>query len=196
MQLTLKTTSNSGGFGPQTHSLGDLIKIWDDVLDPETCRNIIQMFESSKPFYEHHDTNSYKFTQLNLNNSPDAPLAAILVQSLIPYYEQYFEETGYKQYVNISDHEEVRIKKYRKGTDDQFKTHVDVTNAANAKRFLVSILYLNDNDGCTTFPTFNKVVEPKAGRLLVFPPLWMFPHNGMPPTNNDKYIMMSCLHYS
>ena len=59
-----------------------------------------------------------------------------------------------------------------------------------------NILYLNDNDGCTEFPNLGIKVNPKAGRLLIFPPLWMYPHQGLPPTNNDKYIMMTYLHHT
>ena len=88
-----------------------------------------------------------------------------------------------------------RSKKYLKGTDDQFKTHVDVADKEAAVRYCIAILYLNDNDGLTTFPDLELAVEPVAGRVVVFPPMWMFPHNGLPPTNDDKYIMMSCLHY-
>ena len=60
--------------------------------------------------------------------------------------------------------------------------------------------YLNDNDGFTTFPNVRSdrkplAVEPKAGRVVIFPPMWMFPHNGLPPKNDDKYIMMTSLHY-
>lgn len=179
-----------------SHYLGDLIKVWDNVIDPSTCRKIIQVFDTSRPFLEHHDTSGYKFTQLNLNNSPDAPLASVFIKSILPYYEQYFNETGFRQYVKLDNHEAVRIKKYQKGSTDQFKTHVDVVDAESAKRYLIAILYLNDNDGYTTFEGLGKAVAPKAGRLVMFPPMWMFPHSGLPPTNDDKYIMMSSLHYS
>jgi hypothetical protein len=38
-------------------------------------------------------------------------------------------------------------------------------------------------------------VQPKAGRLLMFPPLWTHPHIGMMPISNAKYIIGGYLHY-
>mgnify|MGYP003346154397 CR=1 FL=1 len=42
---------------------------------------------------------------------------------------------------------------------------------------------------------FGVGVKPEAGKVVIFPPTWMYPHNGKMPMDNDKYIMMTCLHY-
>ena len=54
---------------------------------------------------------------------------------------------------------------------------------------------LNDVEtgGNTVFKDF--MIQPKKGSLLVFPPLWMFPHKGEPPISGPKYIMSTYLHY-
>ena len=178
------------------HKLSDFIRIYDDVITPEQCSYIIEDFKKHEQLVEAHDTPLYKFHQLNLNHTPDLmDLANAFAGSLVPYYEDYFKSLGMTQYVDMNNFEEVRIKKYLKGTDDQFKTHVDVTDHASASRFCIAIMYLNDNDGLTTFPHLGVGVQPKAGRVVMFPPFWMFPHNGLIPKSDDKYIMMTCLRY-
>ena len=81
-------------------------------------------------------------------------------------------------------------------TEDEFQTHVDVTNYNSARRFLVFFMYLNNNDGGnTTFPDYDIEIKPEAGKVLVFPPLWTFKHTGEKPINQPKYIIGSYLHY-
>ena len=55
--------------------------------------------------------------------------------------------------------------------------------------------YLNDveNGGETEF--LNVSIKPKAGTLVVFPPLWMFPHKGNAPISGSKYLLSTYLHY-
>lgn len=177
-------------------NLTDFIKIYDDVVSPSTCKLIIDQYESHKNYVEVHDTELYKFHQLNLNHTDDLrQLANVFVSNLAPLYDDYFRSLNLRQYVEIDNFEEVRIKKYIKGSGEEFRTHCDVMDKSSASRFAIAILYLNDNDGLTTFPNLGVGVKPKAGRVVMFPPNWMFPHNGLCPKDDDKYIMMTCLHY-
>lgn len=177
-------------------NLSDFIQVYDGVVSRSACKQIIDQYEAHQSFVEEHNTEGYRFHQLNLNHTPDLnTLANVFVGSLVPVYDDYFKRLNLREYVDIKGFEEVRIKKYLRGTEDQFKTHVDVHNKENAVRYCIAIMYLNDNDGLTTFPSLGLAVEPVAGRVVMFPPFWMFPHNGLSPQNDDKYIMMSCLHY-
>jgi len=181
---------------PNIMKLVDFIQTFDGVIKPDTCKMIIDQFEQNKHLSEKHDTDLYKFDQLNLNKTEGlSQLAPIVAWQLSSIYEQYFKSLGLLDYVQIESFEDIRIKKYEKGSGAEFRTHVDVADKASASRFCIAIIYLNDNDGLTTFPTLGVGVKPKAGRVVVFPPTWMYPHNGMAPTDNDKYIMMTCLHY-
>ena len=38
-------------------------------------------------------------------------------------------------------------------------------------------------------------IEPVSGRVIVFPPTWEYPHLGLPPKNDSKYIMSTYIHY-
>jgi len=47
--------------------------------------------------------------------------------------------------------------------------------------------------GETEFPHLGVSVKPEAGRLLIFPPYWMYQHQGLPPVSGDKYILSTYL---
>jgi hypothetical protein len=82
------------------------------------------------------------------------------------------------------------MKRYRPGHAEQFELHFDAIYE-KANRYLVFLWYLNDvvEGGETRFPRLNCAVRPKAGRLLMFPPYWMYQHEGAPPLSGDKYIV-------
>ena len=101
-----------------------------------------------------------------------------------------------KQWPERFGFEEIRFKRYLPNDKDEFKEHVDVGDYASARRFLVFFLYLNDNyGGHTSFSEYDTVVQPKTGRLLMFPPTWTYLHTGHKPLNTSKYIIGSYLHY-
>ena len=157
-----------------------------------SCERIIQEYNSHNS--SRYDTETYRFNQLNLNETDLKPLSEVFARQLLPYYETYFRDLGLLEYVQLTNFEDIRIKRYTKG-QDEFKTHVDIGDNISAKRFAIAILYLNENNGYTEFPTLDYRVKPETGRLVIFPPTWMYPHRGISPTDRDKYIMMTCLTY-
>ena len=92
--------------------------------------------------------------------------------------------------------EVLRIKKY-KANEGEHRSHVDVTDGQTSKRFLQFCVYLNDDfeQGGTKFDLSGYVVNPKKGKLFVFPPLWPWLHHGQVPINGDKYFLASYLTY-
>ena len=99
--------------------------------------------------------------------------------------------------------EELRMKRFLVSDGspeaEQFKNHVDVVTRDGAKRFLILMVYLNDDfdNGETEFPIFGDKVKPEKGKILIFPPLWQYLHRGNPPTGNGyaKYFLMTYLNY-
>jgi uncharacterized protein YutD len=187
--------------------LTDLIKIYDDAVNPETCAQTIKLFERYSDYHERYDTDKKpSFTQMNLTSftrdtedysSKDKDLHQHLVNTFTTYASLYCTD------LMITDEhppqyalEELRIKRYTP-TDDEFQEHVDVGNHNSARRYLAFFLYLNEvESGETKFPYLNLTVEPKPGRLVIFPPLWMFPHAGLPCGGDiPKYIVGSYCHY-
>lgn len=187
--------------------LTDLIKIYDDVVDEEACKHAIKMFDNHSDYHERIDREEKPcFTQMNITSftrdteeysAKDKDLHNHFVNVFTTYAQLYCTDNF------ITDEhpaqyalEELRIKKYNPG-GDQFAEHVDVGNHNSARRYLAFFLYLNtvESGGETKFPYLDLSIQPQAGRMIVFPPLWMFPHAGLPTVDEPKYIIGSYCHY-
>jgi prolyl 4-hydroxylase len=86
------------------------------------------------------------------------------------------------------------LKRYRPDGEERFEPHFDSINEV-CNRYLVLLWYLNDVDqgGETRFPQMGLEVQARAGRLLMFPPYWMYQHEGLPPQSGDKHIISTYL---
>ena len=169
-----------------------MVKVYDDIIPVEVCEELITIFEGSEE--QEYINNNHKpcFTQLNLNQYyPD------FVKSLVGFtrkaYGSYCADIKSPYIPRLKQLEEFRIKRYLTKREERFDEHVDVTDYASARRALAFLFYLNDNDGDTCFSEL--VVHPRCGRVVVFPPTWEYPHCGLPPTVQTKYIMSTYIHY-
>lgn len=181
--------------------LNDLIQVYDNALDQEICDFLIQFFDGQPQFHERIENNNKpNFTQLNLTEnckiSRDVNLIHNeILKNVYTYRDKYYEFVDKRVFPDQHQFEQFRIKKYNPDGTDMFDTHVDVQDYASARRYLSFMWYLNDVDkgGNTVFNGLT--IEPKKGTLVVFPPLWMFPHKGEPPISGPKYILSGYLHY-
>ena len=57
--------------------------------------------------------------------------------------------------------------------------------------------YLNDvvDGGETEFAELDLKIQPEAGALIMFPPIWMFPHKGHLLNSGKKYLLSTYLLY-
>jgi hypothetical protein len=72
--------------------------------------------------------------------------------------------------------------------------HIEHSNDMhNSKRAFVFSIYLNDVEegGETEFLHFSKRVQPKTGRIVIWPAGFPYLHRGNPPLSNEKYILTS-----
>lgn len=165
------------------------------IEDAKYCRRLVNLFDNNRTSIEHHDEPGYKFDQLNVN-LVDLVGANQFAQMCQYYATAYFNRFGLSKYIPQYGFEEVRIKKYMPDDDSRFESHVDVMNHLTAKRFLTFIMYLTDNmAGETEFLTLDIKIPCTRGNLLVFPPTWQYPHRGLKPIIEPKYICMTTLHY-
>lgn len=182
--------------------LNDFIFLIEESLDSDVCNFLIETFENNSKKHERYDSNGVpNFTQFNLTkhrnylNPKISQAHEYILKQVIEYKKKYYQVIGHQVFPNSNSYEEFRIKKYNIGGKDRFDTHVDVTNYQTAKRFLSFIWYLNDVEygGETVFS--NMIIKPKKGNLVIFPPLWLYPHSGNVPISGPKYIMSTYLHY-
>lgn len=173
--------------------LEDFIKVYDNVFPDVYCKELIEWFHQSDPTFVDLDQKP-RFYESILDDEGVKKCIKIIK----PYLNTYITETNSSEWLNVNyTFEYARLKKYNKNTEDRFGPHVDVTDHPSSKRFLSFLVYLNDvsSGGETNFLHLNKRVKPKRGRMVVFPPLWLYPHEGRPTYSNDKYILSTYLHY-
>lgn len=173
--------------------LMDLIGLYKSVMSKDICDYYINLYNENLDKSTRFNTTISNFDQLQLLKAgldkPSYHFTAIVDK----YAKSYFDNLKMTSYVPEKyGFEEVRIKHYT--PDMGFKSHVDIMDHGSAKRFLVAILYLNDNDGDTIFDLLECANRPKTGDLLLFPPMWMFPHSTA-KLSTDKYVMMTSLNY-
>lgn len=178
----------------------DFIFVYDKVISETACSEIIEKFkESNKKFLGRttsgiSDKKKSKEVYIDKNDLYWKQIDDMLFEvyrdfaasylSTFPWVNMRYRDKGYF------------IKKYEKG-HGYFGTHVDVSCLKNSKRMLVMIIYLNtlEEGGETNFDYLNVKVAPVTGRLLIFPPMWMYPHQGLKPLSDHKYTVNTFLEF-
>ena len=88
------------------------------------------------------------------------------------------------------------IQKYDKNVG-KYTYHNDfhIDYILKSYRIITFLWYLNDvSEGGETEFWGNYKIKPEAGKLILFPATWTFPHTGKMPLSNDKYIITGWLY--
>ena len=195
-------------------------RVYDDFLEPQFCAQYVDKFEETitKDSKRHRELSvCYREDGSMICGACDCmrtnPMEyerfSDLNSYLIPKWQEAIDR--YKEDVEIEQYqwpkafgwEELRIKKFRVDSTKShgLELHTDIYSYAHAKRFLCMMVYLNDDfeEGETHFTLFGSKVEPKVGRLFIFPPSWNYLHQGIPPKmpskREAKYFIMTHLVY-
>ncbi len=180
-------------------NLSDYVRVYDNSMPAELCHELQLRFESDTAHHVERNNEIMQFTEVNIVQA-DWFLEPIMKLAL-EYRRQYWIDCGINDLMINPKHswEEIRMKRYLKGTDEQFRPHNDVWDLQTSRRFLVYFWYLNDVDegGETVFYRLEKPlsVKPRQGRLIMFPVTWQYLHAGLTPISQDKYIIGGYLHY-
>jgi prolyl 4-hydroxylase len=176
-------------------SLAEHIRVFAGALSASHCRSLIDRFEASPEQVACRRDSGHSFVQLDVTQHwPDEH--QVLVPVLLSHFGEYQTAVGARFWPPQFAFENLRLKRYLPNGRDSFPPHVDVMCQTAARRFMTAIVYLNAPDGGeTVFPELDIAVAPEAGKLLAFPPLWLFPHAGLPPRSVPKYILHTYLCY-
>ena len=128
---------------------------------------------------EYRDTNVYL---IDTNN----PFWNDLCEIIFNYADQYAKIFDF----SFSEMELPQILFYEKGFG-KYNPHID--SCSNAPRIMSALLYLNDvySGGETYFNKIDISIEPKAGRLVLFPSDYVFSHAAKIPTSNEKFSLVT-----
>jgi len=181
--------------------LRHFVRVYDDALPTTWCTRLLNGFDALSA---HQARNGREvrtalpdsaWTELNITRHGD-PLTLGFFRKLIDEgLARYNAELGLGIPVPTTPTcADLVMKRYRPSAGERFQLHFDsVDHLAN--RYLVFLWYLNDVErgGVTRFPDLGLEVAARAGRLLIFPPYWMYQHEGLPPESGDKYILSTYL---
>ena len=190
------------------NSLAYYVRSYDNAFTPSFCNFLIEQYEKKKDEFETYRISNHEWN-FDYRTFEEVNICAEDVYK--PYLSQYYDRIKevYRQYAKDIDSrylpndakiESARLKKYQNNDIDQFGWHTDVGDEPSSSRFLVMFTYLNDvtEGGETEFESNTEegfTIQPKCGRIVVFPPMWMFPHRGKKPISNPKYILSTYLRY-
>ena len=182
-------------------SLTDYVRWYDDALPMDFCDRLVAGFEQMtaaqsvngqgvRPGLE-----GSRWTELNMSLYADVAMKEYFHRQIDQYLERYNVEVGLGLPIPPSAKlSELVIKRFAASLGERFQPHFD-SMYDKCDRYMVFLWYLNDvaDGGATRFTDLDVEVQARRGRLLMFPPYWMYQHAGMPPLSNDKYILSTYL---
>lgn len=176
------------------------LRVYDADLAPALCARMIESFDALQRFQQYNGRRlrrgleQSEWTELNVTRLSDAAFLRGFRESIDRALARYNADIGLTIPIpNSPATSDLIMKRYRSGGAEKFQLHFDAIHQFS-NRYLVLLWYLNDVDGGETrFPQLDQVVKPRAGRLLMFPPYWMYQHEGVPPLTGEKYILSTYL---
>lgn len=185
----------------EMNDLKHYIRVYDHNLEAALCGKMIGSFHGMEKLQRRNGKGvrvgleGSGWTELNVSRLSDAFFLGLFRQRIHAALARYNYDIGLTiEIPNSNRFSDLIMKCYRPGGDDRFQLHFDAINHV-ANRYLVFLWYLNDvaEGGETRFPQLEYGVAPAAGRLLVFPPYWMYQHEGHAPIAGNKYILSTYL---
>lgn len=178
-------------------TLDHYVRVYEEDLEPALCQRLIAAFSEFSSRIQpngrgHHPALSDSgWTELNLSRIADSSTIDYFAHKCGQALARYNRDVRLPLQVPDSlRRSDLILKRYRPGGADRFQLHFDSLNEV-CNRYLVLLWYLNDvaEGGETVFPDLDLSQSPRRGRLLMFPPYWMYQHAGRPPRSGEKYIL-------
>ena len=186
------------------HDLRHYVRVYDADLETALCHKMIDSFATLERFQQYNGRNlrrgleESEWTELNVTRLSEPGFLQMFRRFIDRALLRYNADIGLTIPIpNSPVISDLIMKRYRSGGAERFQLHFDAIHHMSS-RYLVLLWYLNDvpAGGETRFPQLQLSVDPRAGRLLMFPPYWMYQHEGMPPLSGEKYILSAYLMFS
>jgi prolyl 4-hydroxylase len=183
--------------------LGHFVRIYDADLPADLCARMIDSFHALARLQKRNGSGvragleNSAWTELDVGRHADTGFQDFFRQKLRNALTRYNRDIALP--ISVPDSPLLAplvMKRYAAGQEERFQLHFDSINGV-CDRYLVFLWYMNDIDdgGSTEFPLLGLNVMPRAGRLLMFPPYWMYQHQGSPSPTRDKYILSTYLRF-
>lgn len=177
---------------PPVETLAGAIEVYDNVID--NCQEIIDILKKDNNWDEATITESSKIDK-NVRNNNKISINQFSYETDIVFYNLsktlwfYVNEYAKKYEVYFYATEQLEILKYEPG--EFYIDHVDSSH--DNSRVISAILYLNDigKGGETHFTLFDEKIQPKMGRLVIFPSNYPYRHAALPTQDQTKYAVVA-----
>jgi len=185
-----------------------LIYLEKNSLPNELCKEIIEMFENDDSQYEgvtaaglNKDIKDSQDLVIPMNDKW-SKIVEVLTKELHRNLNLYIKslKTDLKDYAIFSKNflyeNSFQIQRYQKNVGKYIYHHDhDIRFDQKDHRVITYLWYLNTvEEGGETELWKTIKVNPEEGKLLLFPASWTFPHSGLMPKSNDKYIITGWLY--
>lgn len=173
------------------------IRTYDGALSQDFCARVIERFEADRDRQRRNGANiraglaESSWLEMDLSQCQEFNFRNIVVNCLRHHKSAYERDCGIRPALpEPRDLAPLIVKRYDPGGGDRFQPHYDSVGEVS-DRYMVFLWYLNDvaEGGETEFLDLEVRCQPRCGRLLVFPPFWMYRHAGRPPLSSTKYIL-------
>ena len=188
----------------KTVNITNFIGVYDNYITEEECNKAIKLFEDQNKF--NNTLNRIDFEQAPVTQKQDQQYFAGAkdigiwwedLKSLIVNFDMawnhYIKNTGADTAYDSFLFTDMKIQKTLP-TEGYHVWHIEHGKGfSNEPRAFVFSVYLNDvkEGGETEFLHFSKRVQPKAGRIVIWPAGFPYLHRGNPPLAGEKYILTS-----
>lgn len=172
------------------------IRVYDGALPDELCDYALKVFadhQQRRVSWVGRVSGGYVPTikcSEDTQFEKDDPRFAEFQANIVALRERYYADTGQADPVTGKWWpREPFIQHYPLGTGG-FKEHTDI-NPHHYHRRWVYLAYLNtvEEGGETYFPLQGIKVRPIKGRVVAFPPTWVFPHGSNTPLTQSKTVL-------
>jgi hypothetical protein len=199
--------------------MDNLVKIYNNAINPEICQFIINKFESSQNQIEGISGGGVRkhikaSTDLMIHDEAGRDedwkyIYDYLMENLLSHLVDYIEQNDFPVLSNNfsskssavrtaqtcfmsgnNNFPHIQMQRYI-GGEGYYAWHHENEGGNTDKRELFYIYYLNTlNSGGTEFKYNSQIVYPETGKLLMAPAYWTHKHRGNAPGDgNTKYII-------
>jgi hypothetical protein len=169
------------------------IKVFDDALPPMYCDKIVDMFRKDADNHVPRNADGQKFVSLNLDHNSSvweniSVTQRKIVESTMPVYAKSVA-AHMNCFPEHSVLEDFYVYQFRDSKDVK-EVGVDISNYAQARRYLTMIWFLTDDEDFQLgFFDVQNTVSAKKGRLIMFPSTWTYPYSIGNFQDNENFLL-------
>ncbi|HKX56240.1 MAG TPA: 2OG-Fe(II) oxygenase [Xanthomonadales bacterium] len=177
--------------------LSHFIRSYEQAFSADFCKRVISLFERDQGKQQRNGAtvrsglSESSWLEMDLSECTEFNFRNVVLNCLRHYKAVYEKDCGIRPALpEPTELAPLIVKRYDPGGSDRFQPHYDAIGPV-AGRYLVFLWYLNDVKlgGETEFVDLAIKSPAAIGKLLMFPPYWMYRHAGLPPVSNAKYIL-------